>query len=52
MLAGHFIHCGYPRPLVLNSLERAEKLDRKFLLDKQLLEFPTQPIGMKKPFIV
>ena len=47
MLAGHFIRCGYPCPLALNSLERAEKLDRKFLLDKQLLEFPTQPIGTK-----
>ena len=40
MLAGHFIRRGYPRPLVLNSLERAEKLDRKSLLDKQLLELP------------
>ena len=40
MLAGHFIRRGYPRPLILNSLERAEKLDRKSLLDKQLLELP------------
>ena len=40
MLAGHFKRREYPCPLVLNSLERAEKLDHKCLLDKQLLELP------------
>ena len=37
MLAGHFIRRGYPTALVTKALERAEKLERSDLLDKQLL---------------
>ena len=37
MLAGHFIHRGYPTNLVIMALEKAEKLERLDLLDKQLL---------------
>ena len=53
MLAGHFIRRGYPSPLILKSLERAEKLDRYSLLDKQLLEptnLVTRNTTSEKPF--
>ena len=38
ILAGHFIRRGYPIALVTTALEKAEKLKRSDLLDKQLLE--------------
>ena len=37
MLAGHFVHRGYPTTLVIKALEKAEKLERSNLLDEQLL---------------
>ena len=38
MLAGHFAHRVYSIALVIKALEKAEKLKRSDLLDKQLLE--------------
>ena len=42
MLAGHFVRRGYPIALVTKALERAEKLERSDLLDKQLLSSNNQ----------
>ena len=38
MLSSHFIRRGYPKNLVLNALERATKLDRDEILNKDFLK--------------
>ena len=43
MLCTHFIRRGYPKHLVRSSLQRADKLTREELLNKQLLQTPITP---------
>ena len=38
MLSSHFIQRGYPKNLVLNALDRASKLDRDEILNKDFLK--------------
>ena len=43
MLCTHFIRRGYPKRLVRSSLQRADKLTREELLNKELLQTPITP---------